>query len=357
MTKTVWRRKACASVLRLTALLLALCLLPLGAAAESSSRDGWVEFILICNEGMNNNRGNAGNTTMIVALNTQTGMVKMLMFTWDTFIDYEGYDVPQRLDMPYRNNGPEELVRVFNQNFNTGITRFMSLNYLNLASLIDAYGGVTVDITRAERNALNGMVGSKRNQLQQLAGSGLITQVVLDSLASNYYLNDYGPDTELNGLQAVGYGWLQYDSVYNCCEREIEVVAALFHSVGTSIGEHVAFYTDATGAPEDQDGKRLINLDFMTKDDREYLMREMSPIFDMSYNNLSDEEIETISWGLARGAYLASRQGVNVFDHIDTMILPEEARDPYDNIAGAQGHLVNKESNAAAIRRFIYGEE
>ncbi len=356
MTKTVWRRKACASVLRLTALLLALCLLPLGAAAESSSRDGWVEFILICNEGMNNNRGDAGNTTMIVALNTQTGMVKMLMFTWDTFIDYEGYDVPQRLDMPYRNNGPEELVRVFNQNFNTGITRFMSLNYLNLASLIDAYGGVTVDITRAERNALNGMVGSKRNQLQQLAGSGLITQVVLDSLASNYYLNDYGPDTELNGLQAVGYGWLQYDSVYNCCEREVEVVANLFHSVGETIRSHVSFYTDETGEPEN-DGRRLINLDAMTEEDEAFLHLQVSPIFEMTANNLTDEDIRTITAALARSAYAAARQGANIFENLDYTILPLEAAEPYEIVAGTQGHVIDKEANIARIEEFLFSED
>ena len=86
-----------------------------------------------------------------------------MSFTWDTFVDYEGYDVPQKLDMPYRNNGPEEAMKVFNDNFGMNMAYYLSLNYLNLASLIDEYGGVAVDVTRAERNALNGMVGSKRS--------------------------------------------------------------------------------------------------------------------------------------------------------------------------------------------------
>ena len=123
---------------------------------ETNER-GWVDFILICNEGMKNDGGNSGNTMMIVSMNPKTGMIKLMPFTWDTFIQYPGYDVLQRLDMPYRNRGPEETMDVFNYNFNMDIKLYMSLNYTNLASLIDSYGGVDVDVEIAERNALNNM--------------------------------------------------------------------------------------------------------------------------------------------------------------------------------------------------------
>ena len=149
-------------------MLLVVCLLPVFAVAEETPGDGeWVNFLLVCNEGMNNAGGNAGNTLMVVAMNPDTGDIRLMMFTWDTFVDYEGYDLPQKIDMPYRNNGPEETMKVFNDNFGLDITRFLSLNYLNLASLIDTYGGVEVDISRAERNALNGMVYSKKENIDR----------------------------------------------------------------------------------------------------------------------------------------------------------------------------------------------
>ncbi len=166
----------------ITALLLILSLLPLTVMAESEEAH-WESFLLICNEGMNNDKGNAGNTLMVAAMEPDIGKINLMMFTWDTFIDYEGYDVPQKLDMPYRNNGPEEAVRVFNENFGLNIKHFLSLNYLNLASLIDEYGGINVDITRAERNALNGMVGSKKIRLQEQVASGELGQTVIDMLA------------------------------------------------------------------------------------------------------------------------------------------------------------------------------
>lgn len=345
-----------------TILFLAILLLVVSSCAEplpEADERGWVDFILLCNEGMKNDGGNSGNTMMVISMNPDTGKIRLMMFTWDTFIDYPGYDVPQRLDMPYRNNGPEETMRVFNVNFNMDIKLFMSLNYLNLSSLIDKYGGVTIDVSRAERNALNDMVHSKVETIKSKADLGLLTQFEVEKLEDEYYLSDYGPTTHLNGLQAVGFGWLQYDSVYNCCEREAEVIAALFKSVGISINEDAVLYTNDSGLPADAGSRRTINLDNMTGEDQEFLRNEMAPIFDMAYHNLSEENILDISNALIRAAYNASRQGVNILseEYLETKVLPLEAKDPYDLVAGTKGHLVDKEKNEAEIKAFLFAED
>ncbi len=345
-------------LIRLTALMLVAYLLPVAALAEESDETrGWVDFLLICNEGMTNDKGNAGNTLMVISMNPEKGKIHLMMFTWDTFVDYEGYDVPQRLDMPFRNKGPEEAMKVFNDNFGTNIEYYMSLNYLNLSELIDDYGGIEVDITRAERNALNGMVGSKKRQLVKMIGTGLLTQAIVDALAEEYYLTEHGPDTHLNGLQAVGFGWLQYDSVYNCCEREVEVIASLFNSCGRTIAKKIAFYTDETGYPENVEGRRVINLDDMSEEDYAFIREQMDPIFQKSFNNLPEDKIRDISVALAHVAFMASREGVNIFNPLEYIVLPLEAKEEYDIIAGAKGHIVDKEANAAAIRDFLFKED
>lgn len=329
---------------------------PAETIPEADER-GWVDFILVCNEGMTNRGGNVGNTMMVVSLSPRTGKIRLMMFAWDTFIRYRGYDVLQRLDMPFRNNGPEETMKVFNENFNMDIKLFMSLNYLNLASMIDAYGGVELDISRAERNALNGMVAAKKENIQQQAGTGLLSQILLESIAADYYLSDYGEGTHLNGLQAVGYGWLQYDSVYNCCLREVKVIANLFSHVGKTISNKVVLYTNESGYPENLNARRAINLDDMSEDDLAFLRREMGPIFQMAYHNLSEDDIQNISNALARTAYLASRQGVNIFDSLSYKVLPLEATKPYDTVAGIKGHIVDNEANEKAIKDFLFAEE
>ena len=346
-------------LLRLTALALALLLLPVFALAEDAADSGedWVTFFLLCNEGMTNDGGNAGNTMMLVAMNPETGKIRLMMFTWDTFVEYEGYDLPQLIDVPYRNNGPEGTMRVFNQNFGIDVERYISLNYLNLASLIDDFGGVDIEISRAERNALNGMVASKKQALQKQADSGLLDQLVVEMLAQEYYLEDFGPDTHLNGLQAVGFGWLQYDSVYNCCQREVEVNANLFERVASVISDKVVLYTDESDLPEDLNNRRAINLDAMTDEDIAFLREQVDPIFQKSFNNLYEADIIGISTTLARAAYQASRQGVDIFDSLEHAIFPLEALEDYDVVAGTKGHLVDYEANAEAMKNFLFAEE
>lgn len=345
------------NILRLTALILALLLVPVFAVAEEAPSDeGWVSFFLLCNEGMTNEGGNVGNTMMVVSMNPEGGDIRLMMFAFDTFVDYEGYDVPQLIGMPYRNNGPESTMEVFNTNFGTDIHNFISLNYMNLAALIDDYGGVNVDISRAERNALNGMVASKRQSIQKQADSGLLTQLAVELLAKEYYLSDFGRDTHLNGLQAVGYGWLQYDSVYSCCQREVNVNADLFESIARTINEKVVFYDNHADYPEGINNRRVINLDEMSDDDVDFLLDIVHPIFQMTSNNLSDEDIKDISMTLARIAYHAAREGVDIFRTLKTEIFPLEAKNEYDVVAGTQGHLVDYEANGAAMKQFLYGQ-
>ena len=66
----------------LTSFLLALCLLiPAMSTADEIPRDerGWVDFLLVCNEGMNNSGGNAGNTVMVITMNPDTGEIRMMI--------------------------------------------------------------------------------------------------------------------------------------------------------------------------------------------------------------------------------------------------------------------------------------
>ena len=324
------------------------------AEASSAAKSDWVNFFMICNEGMSSRGGNSGNTMMVIAMNEKTGTIRLMMFAWDAFVDYAGYDLPQKIDMAYRNNGPEETMKVFNANYGIGVDKFMSLNYLNLASLVDIFGGVDVEVTRAERNALNGMVASKKENIQQMADLNLLDQLALDLLAKQYYLTEFGPETHLNGLQAVAYGWLQYDSVYNCCLRDAAIVASLFRSCGATLKEEVVFYTNEYEKPELQDSRRIINLDEVSDEDMEFLMQAISPIFELAYNNLEEEEIESITLTLARISYLASRQGADILDQMKTAVFPLEANQPYDYVAGAKGHLTDKKKNSEAMRAFLY---
>ena len=123
------------------------------------------------------------------------------------------------------------------------------------------------------------------------------------------------------------------------------------------IADDVAFYTNETGYPEDVIGRRVINLDDISEQDYAFLRQEMAPIFQTSYNNLTEEDITSISTVLAKVAYEATRQGVDIFKSLDQTVMPLEAQNEYDNVAGTLGHLIDTEANAKAMQEFLYSED
>lgn len=63
------------------------------------------------------------------------------------------------------------------------------------------------------------------------------------------------------------------------CECEVEVIAALFRSVGDFMNDHVVFYNNGTEAPAADEKRRAINLDDVTDEDYDCLRKLMAPIF------------------------------------------------------------------------------
>ena len=72
---------------------------------------------------------------------------------------------------------------------------------------------------------------------------------------------------------------------------------------------------------------------------------------------MTEDEIRSITLALAKIAYQAEREGASIFDLIKSTVLPLEATQPYEFVAGAQGHLIDKEANIAAVKEFLYTED
>lgn len=338
-------------------LLLASLLLAAGGMAEElidEPKDEWITFLLVCNEGMNNDSGNVGNTLMIMSMNPYQGIIKELAFLWDTFIQYPGYETAQLLDQPFRVDGPEESLKLFNENFQQDISSYLSINFLNLAEVIDTFGGVQANITRPERNALNGMVASKAENILTALTSIELDETQFQALVGQYYLSEYGPNTRVSGLQAVGYGWLQYDSIANCCSRQLEVIAELFFQMQRYIEQRTYFYRGDEKPGESAAGKRAVSLDAISVDDHEFLMNLVSPVFDNSYHNLTDEQIWGIIETILYTAYSDEQQKESAYSTVQMAILPLEYENERMRIGGIGGLVVDYEANRDEIEKFLY---
>ena len=103
-----------------------------------------------------NDRGRA-DSNMLCSLNTRTGEIKLVSFERGI-----GVPIPGRgsdlLTHAYNYGGPALSQSIISQMFCVEIQGYAQVDFGTFADIIDAIGGITVDLTELEAKALNGAV-------------------------------------------------------------------------------------------------------------------------------------------------------------------------------------------------------
>ena len=141
------------------------------------------------------------DTIMIVSINNKTHEVKLVSLYRDTFlrmtttdgeIDYE------KANSAYFRNGAEGAINMLNNNLDLDITEYALVNFQGLATIIDALGGLDVNITGEEAFYINGYLTETRKitgmDAPDVTESGLV---------------------HLTGLQATAYCRIRYTTFYD----------------------------------------------------------------------------------------------------------------------------------------------
>ena len=133
---------------------------------------------------------------MILSVGYQS--VKLTSILRDTVVDIDGHG-STKINAAYAYGGAELAMRTVNQTFQMNITKYVVVDYLTIARLVDAVGGVDIVISQAEMEQINA-------NNSRYAGS---TRVAEDLGYMPAPVREYSEDGEtpvhLDGLQAVGY--------------------------------------------------------------------------------------------------------------------------------------------------------
>lgn len=130
---------------------------------------------------------------MIASINNETNDVKIISVYRDTLLQ-QADGTYEKANSAYHDGGPEMAIRLLNRNFDLDIQRYVSVNFNALVDVIDALGGIDMELTQEEAFYTNGyafetaqVVGKEMTHLPEEAGT--------------YHLN---------GIQAVGYARIRY---------------------------------------------------------------------------------------------------------------------------------------------------
>jgi len=165
-------------------------------------------------------KGTRSDTIIVASINQDSGDVKLVSVFRDTYLNL-GNDTYNKCNAAYAKGGPEQAINMLNKNLDMNITDYVTVGFDGLIEVIDALGGVEINVTEAEISHLNNyqisMVGKTSDGVNFTADAG----------------KDYTPvktagRQTLNGLQATAYCRIRYiGNDFQRAQRQRDVITAI----------------------------------------------------------------------------------------------------------------------------------
>ena len=184
---------------------------------EPFKEEGVKNILLIGNDSRTEDESGRSDAMILVSISSRTNTIHMTSLLRDIYVDIPGHD-GNRLNAAYAYGGPELLMETLEENFDIEVNRYMLVNFQAFANLVDAVGGVDLEVTNEEVQYINGYL-VEYNQLQ---GNPEGTDYLDTSLSGTIHLN---------GPQALAYCRNRYIGTdFARTERQRKVLAAAIKS-------------------------------------------------------------------------------------------------------------------------------
>jgi len=154
---------------------------------------------------------------MCVSLDPKSKTIRFISLLRDTKAQIEGHD-PQKMNAAYQFGGAKLALQTVNENFGLEYEDYITLDWSDVAILVDEIGGVDVEITDAEAEQVNNMV------YRDVARDG-----------RNVYCTDLsGGLVHLDGTQALHFSRIRkIDSDYYRAKRQHRTLTAIIEKIKT----------------------------------------------------------------------------------------------------------------------------
>ena len=157
------------------------------------------------------------DTIIICSINNENGDIKLCSVYRDTYLNLSN-DEYTKCNAAYAEGGPEQAISMLNMNLDMDIEDFITIGFRGLSDVVDALGGVTIDVTDAEISHLNNYQSTMATEMNRsytpVTSSGVQT---------------------LDGLQATAYCRIRYTAGddFRRAERQRTVLMACLDKAKT----------------------------------------------------------------------------------------------------------------------------
>ena len=139
-------------------------------------------------------KGNRSDTIIIASLNNDTKEVKLVSIYRDTLLELDDGSY-NKANSAYSFGGPEGAVSLINRNLDMNIEKYVTVNFNALVDVIDAVGGLDLELTHDEVVHMNNYC------VETSKVTGKSYEKIEPEVEGTYHLN---------GVQAVSYSRIRY---------------------------------------------------------------------------------------------------------------------------------------------------
>ncbi len=176
--------------------------------------DGVTNILLIGNDSRQDGEDGRSDAMILLSVSDRTRSVQMTSILRDIYVDIPGHE-GNRLNAAYSFGGPELLMETIKENFDIDVNRYVLVNFEAFASLVDAVGGVELELSVEEIGYVNGYLVEYNMLTQRPEGT-------------DYLDTSAGGLVHLNGAQALAYSRIRYIGTdFGRTERQRKVLSAV----------------------------------------------------------------------------------------------------------------------------------
>ena len=185
---------------------------------DALSRSYVTNVLLIGTDSRNAEERGRSDTMIIASINSRTDEVSLISLMRDCYVEIPDYGW-NKLNAAYTFGGAELLMDTIEHNFGIAVEDYVAVNFVSVANIVDAVGGIDIDVSDAEAGEINNIL---RNEVNAIMGDN-----TLDDLL------DGGGKIHLNGKQALSYARIRYigNADFERTERQRKVIELVMDKV------------------------------------------------------------------------------------------------------------------------------
>lgn len=176
--------------------------------------EGAYNILLIGNDSRSQDEEGRSDAMILLSISNKTKTIQMISLLRDMYVEIPGHG-GNRLNAAYAFGGPELLLETVRQNLGIEVNRYIVVNFQAFANLVDAAGGVDLELTNEEVQWVNAYL----NEYNMLRNMPIDTDYLDTSLSGMIHLN---------GPQALAYSRNRYIGTdFGRTERQRKILSAV----------------------------------------------------------------------------------------------------------------------------------